>query len=231
MDLLAWIEGEQVGSVEQGLGEDAHKICEIYTTLGQVAAQVHNQSSNWQVPAGFERHAWDHSGLVGEQPLWGRFWELAALSDAQRSLMLKARDTMSADLSALPNTADYYSMIHADLVPENILIDGDSVQVIDFDDAGFGWHVFELATVLYFIQDDENYHIARDALIAGYQKHRALTEQSLAMLPLFLALRSTTYLGWVHTRQDTQAALELTPMLIEMSCAAVTDYLENRSSQ
>ena len=30
------------------------------------------------------------------------------------------------------------------------------VCVIDFDDAGFGWHLFELATSLYFITDDEH---------------------------------------------------------------------------
>ena len=39
-------------------------------------------------------------------------------------------------------------MIHADLVPENVLVDGDSIRLIDFDDAGFGWHHFEIATAL-----------------------------------------------------------------------------------
>ena len=28
------------------------------------------------------------AGLVGERPFWGRFWELAALSPAERALLL-----------------------------------------------------------------------------------------------------------------------------------------------
>ncbi len=73
--------------------------------------------------------------------------------------------------------ADRYGLIHADLVPENLLVDGDRVRVIDFDDAGFGWHLFELATSLYFISGDEGYPTARAALIRGYRSERALPDE------------------------------------------------------
>ena len=32
------------------------------------------------------------------------------------------------------------------------MVQGDRIKLIDFDDAGFGWHLFELATALYFIR-------------------------------------------------------------------------------
>ena len=62
-----------------------------FRTIGALAARLHNQAERWTPPPGFTRHAWDTDGLVGEQPFWGRFWELAALSASQRSLLERAR--------------------------------------------------------------------------------------------------------------------------------------------
>lgn len=228
IDLLAWVNGQQIGSVEDGLGEDAQAVQQIYLTIGATAARVHNQATSWELPEHFERHSWDVEGLVGQDPLWGQFWKLGALSDTQRSLILEARDALQQDLQDFGQTQQNYSMIHADLVPENILVDGDLVQIIDFDDAGFGWHLFELATALYFIQDDGHYPIAKAALIDGYRQHRELNDEQLKKLPMFIAARSLTYLGWVHTRQGTQTAVEFTPLLIEMSCRAASRYLQSR---
>ena len=53
-------------------------------------------------------------------------------------------------------------------------MDGDALQVIDFDDAGYGWHLFEIATSLYFIRRDSIYEQARDAVIEGYRQLRTL---------------------------------------------------------
>jgi Ser/Thr protein kinase RdoA (MazF antagonist) len=83
--------------------------------------------------------------------------------------------------------------------------------------------LFELATSLYFITGDGIYETAREALIRGYRSERALSDEALARLPLFLAARGTTYLGWVHTRQGSDTARELTPFLVERACAVAED--------
>jgi Ser/Thr protein kinase RdoA (MazF antagonist) len=228
VDVFEWIEGRQLGSVESGIGADGAAIAEQYHTIGAIAARMHNHTAGWRQPAGFRRHAWDAAGLVGEQPLWGRFWELAALTPAQTKLLTRARATIAAELQDYGTKSDRYGLIHADLVPENLLIDGNRIQVIDFDDAGFGWHLFELATSLYFITGDGIYPTAREALIRGYRSERELPDEALARLPLFLAVRGTTYLGWVHTRQGTDTARELTPFLAERACAVAEEYLAAR---
>jgi Ser/Thr protein kinase RdoA (MazF antagonist) len=224
IDVFEWIAGRQLGSVESGVsGEDA-AIAEQYQMIGAVAARMHNHAAGWQCPTGFRRHAWDAAGLVGEQPFWGRFWELAALTPGQKGLLVRARAKMAADLAAYGTKPDRYGLIHADLVPENLLVDGNRVQVIDFDDAGFGWHLFELATSLYFITGDSIYPMARESLIRGYRTEREMPDEALAWLPLFLAVRGTTYLGWVHTRPGSDTARELTPWLVERACAVVEEY-------
>jgi Ser/Thr protein kinase RdoA (MazF antagonist) len=139
-------------------------------------------------------------------------------------LLLRARAKIADELAAFGTSPDRYGLIHADLVPENLLIDGKRVQVIDFDDAGFGWHLFELATSLYFLTGDAAYPIAREALIRGYRSERELPDEVLKRLPLFLAVRGTTYLGWVHTRQGSDTARELTPFLVERACAVAEGY-------
>jgi Ser/Thr protein kinase RdoA (MazF antagonist) len=223
VDVFHWIAGQQLGSVEQGVA--AEDVADIYRKVGRLAARLHNQSSAWNAPGGFLRHAWDAEGLAGERPFWGRFWELEALTGSQRQLLIELRQSLWRDLNAFGFGSDRYGLIHADLVPENILVDGDSLQVIDFDDAGYGWHLFEIATSLYFIRRDSIYVQAREAVIEGYRQQRMLPDEHLELLPMFLAARGTTYLGWVHTRAGEPAAAEMTPALIEMATAAAEDYL------
>ena len=225
VDVFEWIEGKQLGSIEDGVAGASADIAGQYHTIGAIAARMHNQTAGWRRPTGFERHAWDEAGLVGEQPFWGRFWELAALTQPQRSLLQRARSLIARGLAAYGMQPDRYGLIHADLVPENLLVDGHRVRVIDFDDAGLGWHLFELATSLYFITGDSIYPTAREALIRGYRSERALPDDALGRLPLFLAARGTTYLGWVHTRQGSDTARELTPFLIERACAVAEEFL------
>jgi Ser/Thr protein kinase RdoA (MazF antagonist) len=224
IDVFEWIDGCQLGSVESGVSGEGAAIADQYRMIGAIAARMHNHTADWQRPAGFRRHAWDVAGLVGEQPLWGRFWELAALTPGQRRLLLRARAKIAGALSAYGMKPDRYGLIHADLVPENLLVDGPRVQVIDFDDAGFGWHLFELATSLYFITGDSIYPTAREALIHGYRSERRMPDEALEWLPLFLAVRGTTYLGWVHTRPGSDTARELTPFLVERACAVAEEY-------
>jgi Ser/Thr protein kinase RdoA (MazF antagonist) len=230
IDVFEWIDGRQLGSVEGGISGDDAAIAKQYHMIGAIAARMHNHAAAWQRPTGFRRHAWDAAGLVGEQPFWGRFWELAALTPAQKSLLAHVRLKIAGELAAYGMSPDRYGLIHADLVPENLLIDGHRVQVIDFDDAGFGWHLFELATSLYFITGDGVYPMARDALIRGYRSERRLSDEALERLPLFLAVRGTTYLGWVHTRQGSETARDFTPFLVERACALAEEYVAQNLS-
>ncbi len=224
VDLFEWIDGEQLGSIEAGITDEA-SVTATYSTIGGLAAQVHNQAVSWQLPPGFVRHAWDAEGLAGAQPFWGQFWKIAASSKSESNLLERGRDAVFAELSQLAKSPGTYSMIHADFAPENLLVEGDQVRLIDFDDAGFGWHLFELVTSLYFIRGESYFEQAKDALIEGYRAHRQLPDEQLELLPLFFTARAFTYVGWVHTRHETETAQELTPMLLGAACELAEDYL------
>ncbi|HJV71703.1 phosphotransferase enzyme family protein [Ideonella sp.] len=221
VDLLRWIDGRQLGTSASGLSVDLADVEQTYRLIGNTAARLHNHATAWSPPQTFRRHHWDLEGLAGEQPLWGRFWDLEVLTSAERELLLHARNEVRRQLCALARRSDSrrrYSLIHADLVPENLLLlSNGTVRLIDFDDCGFGWHLLELATALYFIQDDPSYEVAKAGLVAGYREYRDLPDVVLADLPTFMAARAFTYLGWVHTRPESKDGQAITPHLVRLA--------------
>lgn len=225
VDMLEWMPGRSVGSAENGIASESD-VQRIFLEAGAVAARIHQHSAQWTQPNEFFRHAWDEEGLIGTEPFWGPFWELELLTEQQKDLVQRVRLRARADLRAYGRTQDNFGMIHADFVPENLLWDGYQLKLIDFDDAGFGWHMFEIATALYFCLDDPRYPLIRESLLTGYKSVKPVSPSDVDALPLFLALRGLTYLGWLHTRRETKAAEELAPLLIERACQLSEAYLQ-----
>lgn len=116
--------------------------------------------------------------------------------------MLRFRDAVKADLAAREATLDF-GLIHADLVRENVMIDAGRVQLIDFDDSGFGFRLFDIATTLLRNRTEPDYHSLKAALLEGYLSVRHL---DIAALDLFIALRAVTYVGWIISRMKESGA-------------------------
>jgi Ser/Thr protein kinase RdoA (MazF antagonist) len=168
---------------------------------------------------------WDADGLVGEDPVWGRFWEADGLSADDRALMMSFRQRAGRELSEFGTAPDRFGLIHCDFLAENMLVDGDRITLLDFDDAGYGWHLFDIATALAMATLREDFDALRNALFAGYRRHRQLPEEHLTRLPLFLALRASTYVAWVHTRSHTQFAKDLGAFIRQAAVDTVRRYL------
>jgi Ser/Thr protein kinase RdoA (MazF antagonist) len=61
------------------------------------------------------------------------------------------------------------------------------VRVIDFDDSGFGYCIFDLSVILEDSEDDQIQPQFRDALLDGYARMRPLSEDQIGNIDLFLA--------------------------------------------
>ena len=170
--------------------------------LGELLGRVHNQASTWSLPRHFHRHALDAEGLMGERPFWGPFWKAGSLSETQRSRFTAIRLQIFEILSQLPTHPDGFSLIHADLHPGNVVMNDQRLHLIDFDDAGFGWHAYDLAVALKDYQDHPRFEDFRAALILGYQSVRPVHEQMLDLIPLFLLIRALASIGWAEARPE-----------------------------
>lgn len=196
IDILTWLSGEPVGKTGQELV--AADRTGLFREIGRQMARLHEISDAWQPPTGFTRCSWDRAGLLGDDPLWDRFWENPTLSETDRALFERLRHQADHDLALIEKDLDY-GLIHADLVRENVMVDADGLQLIDFDDGGFGFRLFDLATTLLKNLDEPDYPDLRAALTDGYLSVRQI---DLTALDLFIFLRSATYVGWIITRMD-----------------------------
>lgn len=190
---VEWIAGEPLGAAEHALGPNAESLME---RLGDLAARLHNATDAGALPADFERPHWDADGLLGERPLWGRFWENPALNEAGRAELLAARDRLRQRITA----ATDLGAIHADLLRENVLATEQGFALIDFDDCGMGYRLYDLGSALLQNLDEPALPQLVAALIRGYRAQRDLPDHQVRLLPMFVALRALASAGWIVTR-------------------------------
>ena len=219
VDLLTWLPGRIVGhhgALDGVADRPAHM-----RELGALLAQLHDLSDAWKPPANFARPRWDRPGLVGDTPLWGPFWENPHLTRAQRDTFLAARGKADAQLLACENTQDF-GLIHADAITENVMIDEGVLSLIDFDDGGWGFRDFDLATVLMRQLAAPDYAGLRGALLDGYAARRLVDS---GMLDLFILLRALTYPGWIIPRLQDAGGYERSIRAITTALPLAERYL------
>ena len=195
VSILAWMPGQ---TMQDTLDQPNANRLGVFHTLGETLAQLHNVSDNWAIPHGFTRRNWDYDGLLGEDPVWGRFWENPHLSSSDRETLTSLRSATSEQLKTVARDLDY-GLIHADAVAENVLYSHGNPTLIDFDDSGFGFRLFDLATPLNREKGADDYAEIEASMFEGYRKHRPLDTTHFKLIAL---LRALTYIGWIVPRID-----------------------------
>lgn len=219
VDLLTWLSGQPLGKTGEAL--QVPDRTSLFHRIGHEMAKLHIISDTWSLPDDFTRCAWDRKGLLGDSPLWDRFWDNATLSDQDRTLFVTVREHADAALKAVEPDLDY-GLIHADLVRENVMIDGSKVQFIDFDDAGFGFRLFDIATTLIKNRQETDYPELKAALISGYRSQRAIDTE---LLDLFILLRALTYVGWIISRMNEDGSETRNQRFVSNARALAVNYL------
>ena len=186
--VIAWMEGEALGEAAKPFTLPLPRVLDAYHTLGQLLALVHQATDALTLPDGFTRPRWDLEGLVGDQPHWGRFWDHPAATPDQRATQIRARDALRERL-----TGDI-GLIHADVLRDNVLVNDRSVSLIDFDDSGFGFRLYDLGTALVQTVYHPEQPQIRAALMAGY----GTTDEP--MVQAFTLARTLASVGWTMPR-------------------------------
>ena len=199
--MTRWIEGTPLRDYLDSRA-DAGERRRIFARIGELVAAMHNQATRWQAPPGFCRPRLDLDGLLGEAPRWGRFWEHADLTDAERGLLLRARENLRLALGSYGEKPGNFSLTHADINPDNIVYDGSDIALIDFDDAAYGWHMYDISAALVDDRYADDFDAICAALVDGYRRHRPLEDRDVDMLPAFLLIRGMVTIGWFHQRPE-----------------------------
>ena len=215
--LFRWIEGRAP--------EEGEDLAAPFEGLGAVTARLHAQAAGWIRPAGFERHRWDAATILGARPLWGDWRAGPELDPPARRLLGRAEAVLCRRLQEFGTGPERFGLVHADLRLANLLLHEGDTRVIDFDDCGFGWHLYDLATALSFLETDPRTPALITAWLRGYTRLRPLAPADRREIPTFLLLRRMALLAWIGSHAETDLARQQAPGFAAATCELAEGYL------
>lgn len=149
--IAGWLEGADADALEP----------EAARALGRAMATLHEHAVTWQLPPGAALPSFD-GPLLGDRDLLDA---APGLRDDDRQLLREARRRTADAFDRLAGSADARAL-HADLHGGNVKWHQGRLAVFDFDDAGVGLPVLDLAIATFYLRGQDAQLEA--ALRAGY---------------------------------------------------------------
>lgn len=212
--------------VEGRSPDEKQPLDEIFEWLGETSGRLHQHAAAWKRPPRFARPTWDCDSVFGPNPKWGRWQDAPNLSASAAKLIARAQDAIERRLGAFGKSAARYGLIHADMRLANLLTRGDQTALIDFDDCGFGWHLYDFAASVSFIEGNPQIPALKQAWMAGYRRVRTLSEAEAMELDTFILFRRMALLAWVGSHAgDATEATALAPAFAQGTADLAESYL------
>jgi Ser/Thr protein kinase RdoA (MazF antagonist) len=202
--LLTWVEG-RVLRPGRGLGpRAAHE-------LGRALAQLHDAAERFRPSSEFDVPTWDADGMFTEASPYrpGRFQE--QLSREDWALFREVEERTRATFDHLERDGHALRVIHSDFVLVNCHFrsrrGGWEIGVLDFDDVGWGYLLYDLCPLLgNFADFPDSYRALRRAFLDGYRSVRSLPPELEVHLPVLMAARHAEVCVWLFGLHRTTGA-------------------------
>jgi len=211
---------------------------DLYQQVGKIAAQLHVHSLNWETPHFYQRMEWDFEGTFGEE--WNNFYGESYrspkwLSKKEIQDLDQCVRRMKKRLEVYGKAPNRYGMIHSDLRTANLLRDGDDIAVLDFDDCGKGWYMYEIAGAVALIEHRSDLDEIVNEIITGYEMVQAISKEDKEEIGTFIMMRRIGMLQSLICRIGSVFAgggetAELTPEILAFyakgTVVLAKDYLK-----
>ena len=197
--LFEWEEGEEPDVERQDLRTP-------FEVLGEIAAQMHLHVRRWPKPAGFERLTWDFETALGGRPHWGAWRDGLGMTQELEALFGRTVELIGRRLEAFGKSPERFNLVHGDMRLANLLIDGETTKVIDFDDCGFSWLMYDCATAVSFFEHRPEVPELIESWVRGYRRVVALPKEDEEEIPTFVMLRRLLLVAWIGSHAHTALA-------------------------
>ena len=203
--LLTWLEGAHFSPA----AADASRQVEAF---GVLVARLHEFSTRWTPPADFKRPRYDEAHF---RRLFARLLRGVDLGIFSEEVYWTVRATTQAildEISALPDDAQHWAVIHADLHVGNFLVSQQAAEAagapeiipIDFSFCGYGHFLFDLSVCL----AGGLKPALRPAFLDGYRSVRALPDSDLRAVDAYCLAGAMSYYAYQISNPAERAWLQ-----------------------
>jgi Ser/Thr protein kinase RdoA (MazF antagonist) len=199
-----------------------------FERLGEVTAKMHVHARLWVRPADFRRKRWDLAAMIGPQACWGPWRAAIGLDDAGTKLIEAALALITRRIDAYGVGTERFGLVHADLRLANLLADREHLRIIDFDDCGFSWFMYDFATGASFIEQDPKVPSLLEAWIRGYRRIAPLAAAEADEIPTFVVLRRILLCAWLASHREVPIAQALGAAYTQGTLAIAEEFLRGR---
>ena len=107
-------------------------------------------------------------------------------------------------MNTYPRNSHTWGLIHADLRPSNIIrADNGDLTVIDFDDAGYSWYLYDYASSLSFVEHKPYAPQLAKAWLDGYVSVAGpMSSEELHVMSALSMIRRLQMLGWTTNHRE-----------------------------
>lgn len=188
-DLLTWLDGRVVRP-GQGFGPRA-----AYQT-GEFLGRVHRLSERYVPPIDFELPRWDADGLFTAASPYKPGPVEALFSPEDHAIFKGVEERIRDAFRTLGESTGEFGIIHADFILGNILFHRRSARVLDWDDCGWGYYLYDICPLLGNFKDYVTYRTLRQEFLNGYRSIRSLPREHEQFIDLLIAARHATSCLW-----------------------------------
>ena len=201
---------------------DGEAMCRLFRRLGALAAALHEHTRGLEVTTGLcgasklsiTRPVWDCDSVLGPHAFWGDWRAFAAFAPQEQELLECAEARIRATMAVYGKPREHFGLIHADMRLANLLVEGETLKLLDFDDCAYSWHLFDLAASLSFIEARPDLAELIAAWLEGYRTVPTpcpLADRDMAVIPSLIMMRRLQLTGWLATRRDSDPVSALLP--------------------
>ncbi len=202
-------------------------LADWFPQLGAITARLHQQARSWSRPAWFRRPRWDMSTTLGDRPHWGP-WQSGVDDAGERRQLERLAGVVMARLGRFGSGPGRFGLVHADLRLANLLVDGDRITVIDFEDCGLSWYLYDLACALTFNEGRPDVRELIALWVDGYRQVEPLPAEDEAEIDTFIMLRRLMLTAYAGLRHDTGLAAQMrADGYNAQTCAIAEPYLRH----
>jgi Ser/Thr protein kinase RdoA (MazF antagonist) len=165
------------------------------------------------------------STTLGDRPHWGS-WRSGVADAAERRQLQRLADVVTGRLRRFGEAPGRFGLVHADLRLANLLVDGERITVIDFEDCGFSWYLYDLACALTFNEGRPDVRDLIAVWVDAYRQVAPLAAEDDAEIGTFLMLRRLMLSAYAGLRAGTELAAQMREQGFSAeTCALAEPYL------